>query len=121
MGEGTARYTKGEKWMPEEGFGRRSTMPKTPELSPGSSFGEEILFGFQERYTYTVVSKSDCDFHIISEDDFTHHFRNLPDLRDHMLVNFMRSKGVKTEDGLGGHHASIRPWSQGSKLEGRIG
>jgi hypothetical protein len=96
--EGTARYTKGSKWMPEEVLAsKRKTQPKSPELTPGSSFGEEILFGFQERYTYTVVSKSDCDFHIISEDDFTHHFRNLPDLRDHMLANFMRSKGVKIQ------------------------
>jgi hypothetical protein len=100
--EGTARYTKGLKWMPGELVGsRRAALLQTPELSPGSSFGEEILFGLEERYLYTVVSQSDCDFHIISQDDFIDHFRNLPGLREHMLANFMRSRGVRPR-GLNG-------------------
>jgi CRP-like cAMP-binding protein len=101
--EGTAHYTKGSKWMPgvdnEEGelVRKASRSQKALELSPGSSFGEEILFGFRESYSYTIVSTSQCSFHIISEDDFRDRFRNLPDLRDHMLNNFMQSRGVMLE------------------------
>jgi CRP-like cAMP-binding protein len=97
--EGTAQYAKGCKWMPESLGTRRATVPpaQTPELTPGSSFGEEILYGLEERYTYTVVSQTDCDFHIISEDDFENHFRNMPDLRDHMLANFLHSRGVRSD------------------------
>jgi hypothetical protein len=99
--KGTARYAKGSKWMP--GFDSKdldvSEKPSRPQMSPellaGSSFGEEIVFGFQESYSYTIVSTSECHFHLISEDNFVSHFRNMPDLRDHMLTNFMQSKGVK--------------------------
>jgi CRP-like cAMP-binding protein len=96
--EGVARYTKGLKWLPEQmPESRRASQHHSAELAPGSSFGEEILFGLEERYSYTVASKSDCVFHTISEDDFTDHFRNLPTLRDHMLANFMNTFGVRVE------------------------
>jgi CRP-like cAMP-binding protein len=100
---GTARYTKGSKWMPGTDS-QRSPSKKLPsqkslELSPGSSFGEEILFGFRESYSYTIVSTSECNFHIISTNDFRDHFRNLPDLRDQMFNNFMQSMGVNHEGG----------------------
>jgi CRP-like cAMP-binding protein len=110
--KGTARYTKGSKWMPEmasqevldekerKGSTRTFSMTqKSNEISAGSSFGEEILFGFRESYSYTIVSTSECNFHTISEDNFNDHFRNMPDLRDRMLTNFMQSNGVKYAGG----------------------
>merc|ERR1712078_54810 len=83
--EGTAKYTKGSKWLPEPDSkelrataSKRALLPKPSnlELSPGSSFGEEILFGFRESYSYTIVSISECHLHTISEDDFIGHFKN---------------------------------------------
>jgi CRP-like cAMP-binding protein len=123
--EGTASYTKGSKWMPEELIeSKRAVLPKAPELSPGSSFGEEILFGFTESYSYTIVSTCHhCEFHSISEDDFTHFFRNMPELHDRMLDNFMRSRGVRTEGvrtetgSLGSLRGSMRPSLRPSTMQ----
>jgi CRP-like cAMP-binding protein len=110
---GTARYAKGSKWMPDTeesvqqvrrmsstmGVKRALYKPNVSEINPGNSFGEEILFGFREDYSYTIVSQSECCFHTISEDDFQDHFKNMPDLRDRMLANFMQSRAGKKEDG----------------------
>lgn len=97
--KGTARYTKGSKWMPE-GIGsnvKNNKALQALELSAGSSFGEEIIFGFLESYSYTIVSTSECSFHTVSEDDFTEHFKNMPDLRDRMLNNFMQHMQSKAQ------------------------
>jgi len=67
------------------------------KLIEGDSFGEEILFNLEEAYTYTIVALTDCVLHSISEDGFKDRFRNMPELRDHMYIGFLKARKAAAE------------------------
>jgi CRP-like cAMP-binding protein len=62
------------------------------QLIEGDSFGEEIIFTLEESYRYTIAAEAPMTLCTISEDAFKKRFRNLPDVYDVMLNNFMTSK-----------------------------
>eukprot|EP00930_Biecheleria_cincta_P080304 TRINITY_DN6848_c0_g1_i5.p1 TRINITY_DN6848_c0_g1~~TRINITY_DN6848_c0_g1_i5.p1 ORF type:complete len:734 (+),score=98.56 TRINITY_DN6848_c0_g1_i5:32-2203(+) len=65
-----------------------ANLDQFPKLHPGDSFGEEIIFGIEELYTYTILAISRVNMFELGEDEFKHRFKNLPDLRKQMLVKF---------------------------------
>jgi hypothetical protein len=95
--EGTARYDKGSIWRP---IGVQIEGEKFHKLKEGESFGEEIIFGLEETYTYTIVAITNCQFHSISEDGFKDTYKNLPQVHDHMHQNFIqvRSRPPPSKD-----------------------
>jgi len=92
---GTARYDQGIKWQPPdvENHGKRFA-----RVVEGDSFGEEIIFGLAETYSYTICTISDCEFHAISEDGFQERYQNMPELRVQMYSAFLRSRGMSNAD-----------------------
>merc|ERR1712187_194628 len=56
-------------------------------LSSGDSFGEEILSGLEERYTYTVVAQEKVSLYSIEESDFQQLFEHMPDIKDQVVKN----------------------------------
>jgi len=92
---GIARFDKGVPWSaPGTKPAAFKEAQRFQQLIEGDSFGEEILFGLEENYLYTVVAITDCHFHSISEDGFMDRYRNMPELRKQMFANFMRSKNA---------------------------
>lgn len=89
--EGSAQYQEGVRWRPAESI----EPPGQPfgQLLEGESFGEEIIFGFEETYSYSIVTRTNCNFHSISEDGFQERFQNLPELQDAMRAGFLKSRG----------------------------
>ena len=53
---GVARYDKGAPWSARYDEGTQ----RFQQLIEGDSFGEEIIFGLEESYLYTVVAITDC-------------------------------------------------------------
>jgi len=89
--DGVARFDKGLPWNPPLAT---TKVQKFQQLIMGDSFGEEIIFGMEETYKYTIVAITDCIFHSISEDGFQDRYRNMPDLRKQMQESLLRSRGV---------------------------
>jgi hypothetical protein len=92
--DGNLRYDKGMQWRPE---GAEVPSAKYHKMKEGDSFGEEILFQFEEHYKYTVVALNDCQLHSISEGDFKDQYRNMPELHDHMKECFLQSRHFPPE------------------------
>lgn len=86
--EGVARYDKGCQWRPPGA----DPGQRFHKLIEGDSFGEEIVFDDEDTYTYTIVAITDCILHSISEDGFKDKYRNMPELRDRMYQNFLKSR-----------------------------
>jgi hypothetical protein len=63
-------------------------------LSVGQSFGEEIIFGLEETYMYTISAVQPSVLFSISEDAFKERFKNMPDLHAIMYSSFIRSRSV---------------------------
>jgi CRP-like cAMP-binding protein len=106
--EGQSRIDFGSLWMPagtaespenkknadceSPKSGQSIESTKKVELNAGQSFGEEIIFGLEESYQYTVITNHPSIFCTISEDAFKDRFRNMPDLHKIMLNCFIRSR-----------------------------
>lgn len=91
---GAARYEIGLKWPPPNAApGKRFQ-----QVLEGDSFGEEIIFCWAETYSYTIVTITDCVFHLISEDGFQERYRHMPELRHQMCTAFLKSSGVGDDD-----------------------
>lgn len=75
-----------------------NNLEQFPKLHPGDSFGEEIIFGFEELYTYTILAVSRVQMFELGEDEFKQRFKNLPDLRKHMLAKYelLKTGGTNT-------------------------
>lgn len=91
--QGLARYDQGVKWEPPE------VTPITPStrfqhIKQGESFGEEILFGIEENYLYTVITIMECKFHWIREDSFKQHYKHFPDLQQQMYSAFVNRESL---------------------------
>merc|ERR1712183_318255 len=97
--EGVARFDNGQMWMPEGAPITDRPTGRFQKLDIGQSFGEEIIFGLEEHYQYTIVTIIPCTFFSISEDGFRDRFRNMPDLHDSMYQNFLKSRNVTGIDG----------------------
>eukprot|EP00931_Biecheleriopsis_adriatica_P078205 TRINITY_DN51668_c0_g1_i1.p1 TRINITY_DN51668_c0_g1~~TRINITY_DN51668_c0_g1_i1.p1 ORF type:complete len:788 (+),score=133.85 TRINITY_DN51668_c0_g1_i1:290-2365(+) len=89
--EGQAQVIDGQRWVPPEAVveGKHNLCK---DLDEGDSFGEEIIFSLEQDYQYTVVAKTSVSMYDISMDDFKHQFRNMPELLQKMLWNFLRSR-----------------------------
>jgi len=101
--DGFGRFDQGEMWLPP---GLRSndedaavnvmrvstTTARFQQLTVGQSFGEEIIFGLEENYNYTIVAVSSATLFSISEDGFKDRFKNMPELHDSMYKSFLRSR-----------------------------
>jgi len=99
MVQGSACFTQGHLWIPEEKGSQKGGKSKTiarlknmAKLIEGDSFGEEIVFTLEESYRYTIVASSLVSMYSLSEDSFKTRFRNLPDLYELMLSNFLNSR-----------------------------
>jgi len=103
MVQGSACFTHGHLWIPSgSGTSRPSQRGGTSKttarlknmskLIEGDSFGEEIVFTIEESYRYTIVASSLVSMYSLSEDSFKTRFRNLPDLYELMLSNFLNSR-----------------------------
>lgn len=97
--EGSAHFSKGHPWIPsgrssQEGGTSKSNarLKNLKKLIEGDSFGEEIIFTIEETYRYTIVASSLVSMYYLSEDSFKARFRNLPDLYELMLSNFLNSR-----------------------------
>eukprot|EP00928_Gymnodinium_smaydae_P034800 TRINITY_DN24588_c0_g2_i2.p1 TRINITY_DN24588_c0_g2~~TRINITY_DN24588_c0_g2_i2.p1 ORF type:complete len:773 (+),score=122.89 TRINITY_DN24588_c0_g2_i2:40-2358(+) len=71
---------------------RRKSPALDPVLKTGDSFGEEIIFGFEETYRYTISARTAVSMYILSEDNFQNRFKNLPILRQQMMDHFIRHR-----------------------------
>eukprot|EP00930_Biecheleria_cincta_P028781 TRINITY_DN20058_c0_g1_i5.p1 TRINITY_DN20058_c0_g1~~TRINITY_DN20058_c0_g1_i5.p1 ORF type:complete len:143 (-),score=33.04 TRINITY_DN20058_c0_g1_i5:86-514(-) len=99
MLEGVAKITNGALWAPEEDDSKQklsqrktTSPPARSKLKAGDSFGEEIIFGLEEFYKYTIVADSDVVMYELLEDEFKQRFKNLPDLLRLMVSNYRNSK-----------------------------
>jgi len=61
------------------------------KLGPGQSFGEEVVLGFVEYYTYTVTVKegNKARLDMIREDEFLNLFSMMPNVLQRMRENFL--------------------------------
>jgi CRP-like cAMP-binding protein len=108
--EGKGRYDTGCKWTPmsNQRFSARNSVNSSEgssarrqyQILSGHSFGEEILFGLEESYRYTVVTIIPTSYDWISEDGFKDHFRSLPELREQMLAGFLKGRDISKKDVL---------------------
>lgn len=103
LGRASRRQQAGVLREPQRVPTRVSTttnnLEQFPKLNPGDSFGEEIIFGFEELYTYTILAVGRVHMFELGEDDFKHRFKNLPDLRKHMLAKYyelLKTAGAST-------------------------
>jgi len=87
--DGCARYDKGSMWVPA---GAEAPIQRFQKLTEGDSFGEEILFGLEECYGYTIIAITSCIFHSISEDGFKEQYRNMPEVHNQMYSSFLQSR-----------------------------
>jgi len=97
LASGNARFSQGHPWIPPEAEGTptskdNSRLKTMTKLIEGDSFGEEIIFTLEETYRYTVVASTLVSMYTVSEDSFKARFRNLPDLHETMLANFLNSR-----------------------------
>jgi CRP-like cAMP-binding protein len=106
---GAARYDKGLPWSPQ---GTKSPGQRFQQLIEGDSFGEEIIFGLDEVYSYTIASITNCTYHSVSEDGFIDRFRNMPELRKDMFRYFLKSRGFAETDIP--EHVTMRKGSKGN-------
>jgi len=104
--EGAARFSHGHQWVPHGArastAGRAApfdnqessaiSVKQIKKLIEGDSFGEEIIFTLEETYLYTIVAESLCSMYTLTEDAFKSRFRNMPDLFELMLSNFLKSR-----------------------------
>lgn len=60
---------------------------QTDLLGPGQSFGEEVLLGFCENYTYTVTVVEKAKLEMILEDEFLNLFQAMPNVLERMRQN----------------------------------
>jgi len=96
--QGSARFTQGHPWIPSEGGEEGGTsksnarLKNMSKLIEGDSFGEEIIFTLEETFRYTIVASSLVSMYSLAEDDFKTRFRNMPDLHELMLSNFLNSR-----------------------------
>lgn len=56
-------------------------------LGPGQSFGEEILLGIAEQYTYRTMVVEKAKFEMILEDEFLNLFQTMPNVLERMRNN----------------------------------
>jgi len=112
--DGTARYDKGSIWRPP-----RVSIddPKFHKLKEGESFGEEIVFGLEETYTYTIVAITSCQFHSISEDGFIDQYKNMPEVHKMMYDNFVRQRSTPPPPSSPGSKALVLMDQGGSTTE----
>jgi len=89
--DGSARYDRGVIWRPA---GVRIEGKKFQKLKEGDSFGEEIIFGLEEDYNYTIIAISACQFHSISEDGFIDQFRSMPSVHRFMYHNVLEMRST---------------------------
>eukprot|EP00928_Gymnodinium_smaydae_P023881 TRINITY_DN19528_c0_g6_i1.p1 TRINITY_DN19528_c0_g6~~TRINITY_DN19528_c0_g6_i1.p1 ORF type:complete len:753 (+),score=110.49 TRINITY_DN19528_c0_g6_i1:31-2289(+) len=94
--EGYAAITQGSAWTPTNGEPAKEAPTADPNkrvtLREGDSFGEEIIFGIEQSYNYSVVTATTVSMYELTQDSFNDRFRNMPELRAHMLYNFMSSR-----------------------------
>jgi hypothetical protein len=94
--EGQARFMAGHPWIPTEGKAGTSKanerLKNAKQLIEGDSFGEEIIFTLEETYNYTIVANSLVSMYSLSEDSFKTRFKNMPDLHESMLMNFLETR-----------------------------
>eukprot|EP00928_Gymnodinium_smaydae_P099194 TRINITY_DN9397_c0_g4_i1.p1 TRINITY_DN9397_c0_g4~~TRINITY_DN9397_c0_g4_i1.p1 ORF type:complete len:745 (+),score=88.97 TRINITY_DN9397_c0_g4_i1:61-2235(+) len=104
--EGCAGVTEGFLWIPpppadagaqQDGLAA-PRMPHAEKLLGGDSFGEEIIFGLVQTYRYTIVAATPVSMYELAEDAFIDRFKNLPDLRSHMLFNYIEARRWKLEE-----------------------
>lgn len=93
--DGIARYDKGMRWYPVD---IEVETTRFAQILAGDSFGEEILFGMEESYLYSVVTITNCEFHSITEDGFQERFQNMPELQELMRAGFLTSRGANPAD-----------------------
>lgn len=107
--DGSAHIVEGELWrfpgsrscaqVPNAGFEtvmnslQQSDNQDEVTLTAGDSFGEEVLFNFEPSYLYTIVAASDVKIFEIPLAGFARSFKHLPNLKHHMQLNFVRSRG----------------------------
>lgn len=89
--DGCARYDRGVIWRPA---GVQIESRKFQKLREGDSFGEEIIFGLEEDYNYTIMAISACQFHSISEDGFIDQFRSMPSVHRFMYHNVLQLRST---------------------------
>jgi hypothetical protein len=96
--QGNAVFRHGHQWIPsgasqKGGISKEQARLKNmTKLIEGDSFGEEIIFTLEETYRYTIVASSLVSMYILAEDSFKSRFKNLPDLHEIMLTNFLTSR-----------------------------
>mmetsp|Transcript_107529 Transcript_107529/g.202096 ORF Transcript_107529/g.202096 Transcript_107529/m.202096 type:complete len:123 (-) Transcript_107529:14-382(-) len=88
--EGLARYDHGVRWQPPGTEDAEAEPHRFQHIGMGESFGEEIIFGLAETYSYTVMTIMDSKFSFIDETQFKEHFKNLPHLHDQMYATVVQ-------------------------------
>jgi len=97
--EGQAFFSRGDRWIPPDAPAVSSeTLTRLKELKEGDSFGEEVIFSLEQTYQYTVTAKTPIVMYELSMDSFKHRFRNMPELIQKMLGNFLKSRKAMLVD-----------------------
>lgn len=91
--EGAARYDEGVMFT--QGKGKGLPLTRFQQVGRGDSFGEEILFGMEETYTYTIIAIVESEFHTISEDGFHERYQNMPELQGYMRKSYFQARGFE--------------------------
>eukprot|EP00930_Biecheleria_cincta_P103557 TRINITY_DN9556_c0_g1_i1.p1 TRINITY_DN9556_c0_g1~~TRINITY_DN9556_c0_g1_i1.p1 ORF type:complete len:742 (+),score=112.26 TRINITY_DN9556_c0_g1_i1:22-2247(+) len=68
------------------------------KLEVGDSFGEEIILGLEERYSYTVTATSPMSLYMLQELEFKACFQALPDVFSMMTENYLRCSQLQRQD-----------------------
>lgn len=84
------------------------------KLGVGDSFGEEIILGLDERYTYTVTSTSPMSLHMLQELEFKACFQALPEMFTLMTENYLRCQQLQRQDATSSKMSSVD--STGSRM-----
>eukprot|EP00929_Paragymnodinium_shiwhaense_P086995 TRINITY_DN47335_c0_g3_i1.p1 TRINITY_DN47335_c0_g3~~TRINITY_DN47335_c0_g3_i1.p1 ORF type:complete len:832 (+),score=139.13 TRINITY_DN47335_c0_g3_i1:91-2586(+) len=85
---GEARFEAGHQYvLCADG----TTYEKITRLAAGDSFGEEIILGLEERYSYTIVASTEVEMQSIPEDSFCDRFKTMPDVMQQMRNTFLDS------------------------------
>jgi len=73
----------------QAGAGRALAPQKFQTLVAGKSFGEEVVFGLENIYLYTIAAIGSCSYTYITKSEFKDHLADVPELREQMLEKFL--------------------------------
>eukprot|EP00931_Biecheleriopsis_adriatica_P062688 TRINITY_DN37833_c0_g1_i1.p1 TRINITY_DN37833_c0_g1~~TRINITY_DN37833_c0_g1_i1.p1 ORF type:complete len:780 (-),score=165.94 TRINITY_DN37833_c0_g1_i1:320-2602(-) len=90
--DGAAWVSQGHRWVPPEIAQLHSPHVLSKDLHEGDSFGEEVIFSLEQTYQYTVTAKNAVALYELSMDSFRYQFRNMPELFQKMLANFLKGR-----------------------------